>query len=396
MADDAVDLLTRLVSMPSPTGKESAVADALVRWMSDHGIEASVDEAGNAVGVKGTGEKHVLLLGHMDTFPGDVPVRREGDLMYGRGTVDAKGPLCAFAAALSRTDVPPDWRVILVGAVEEESESSKGARFILSQYAADGEGSRRPVCCIVGEPSGWDRFALGYKGILVTEICVQAPFTHSASRDLMPAEHAVGLWQTLKGMCNEVSRSKGADKAFDRLDVSLRSIRSHDRGAFGEVEMEIAFRLPLSIPPEDMEQQFLEMSRKAVFAEGPAVVVQPADEPGQGRYVLTDGATRLDIRAFGHETAFRCGKSNLLVRSMLPAIRRQGGTPRFVLKTGTCDMNVVGAQWADTPIVAYGPGDSSLDHAPNEHVSVGEYLRSIDVLVETLRRITESPAKQGG
>ena len=40
-----------------------------------------------------------MLLGHIDTVPGRVPVRREGGRLYGRGAVDAKGPLACFVAA---------------------------------------------------------------------------------------------------------------------------------------------------------------------------------------------------------------------------------------------------------------------------------------------------------
>ena len=63
----------------------------------------------------------------------------------------------------------------------------------------------------------------------------------------------------------------------------------------------------------------------------------------------------------------RSGKSNPLVASFLRSIRREDGNPRFKLKTGTSDMNVVGPVW-DCPMLAYGPGDSSLDHTPEEHV----------------------------
>ncbi|MBV9788133.1 MAG: acetyl-lysine deacetylase, partial [Chloroflexi bacterium] len=32
------------------------------------------------------------------------------------------------------------------------------------------------------------------------------------------------------------------------------------------------------------------------------------------------------------------------------------------------------------PIVAYGPGDAALDHTPDEHIVLEEYLRAIRVL----------------
>lgn len=52
-------------------------------------------------------------------------------------------------------------------------------------------------------------------------------------------------------------------------------------------------------------------------------------------------------------------------------------------------MNIVGPVW-DCPIVVYGPGDSSLDHTPNEHIETDEFHRGIDVLTRTL----EAPVHQ--
>jgi LysW-gamma-L-lysine carboxypeptidase len=42
-------------------------------------------------------------------------------------------------------------------------------------------------------------------------------------------------------------------------------------------------------------------------------------------------------------------------------------------------MNVVGARWT-CPIVAYGPGDSSLDHTPGERLNLGEYAAAVATL----------------
>lgn len=87
--------------------------------------------------------------------------------------------------------------------------------------------------------------------------------------------------------------------------------------------------------------------------------------------------------AYGHEVAYESPRSTPIGAPFLRAIRRRGGTPRFKVKTGTSDMNVVGPLWG-CPVVAYGPGDSRLDHTPNEHVSVGEFLRAIGVLEDVL------------
>jgi acetylornithine deacetylase/succinyl-diaminopimelate desuccinylase-like protein len=49
---------------------------------------------------------------------------------------------------------------------------------------------------------------------------------------------------------------------------------------------------------------------------------------------------------------------------------------------------VVGPAWG-CPIVAYGPGDSSLDHTPNEHIEIEEFLRGIDVLAQALEALID-------
>jgi LysW-gamma-L-lysine carboxypeptidase len=49
-------------------------------------------------------------------------------------------------------------------------------------------------------------------------------------------------------------------------------------------------------------------------------------------------------------------------------------------------MNVFASVW-DCPMVTYGPGDSDLDHAPNEHLALSEYDRSIEVLIDACKRL---------
>lgn len=357
-----VDLITKLVSIPSPSLHEAKASAFLAAWMQEHGLQAAVDEVGNAVGVKGAGPKEILLLGHIDTFPGEISVHQAGDLLYGRGSVDAKGPLCTFAAAAAQVKVPDGWRITVVGAVEEEVATSRGARHILSQRLPQPAATRLspPIHCIIGEPSHWDRITLGYKGRLLMDVELTVPFSHSAGEGRLPAEQAVDLWRQVEAFCAEKSRQHEGNSPFTRLDPSLRQIASRDAGAYGLVELSFGFRLPLWISPPDLEAQLHQLIQ------------------------ALPGEIGTKVKFSGAEVAYKGDKANPLVRAFLAAIRANGGAPRFVSKTGTADMNVVGPPWPATPMVAYGPGDSSLDHTPNEHLDLMEYQRAIEVLKAVL------------
>ena len=392
LGEDAVDLITQLVSVPSPSGGERAASQLLVDWMSANGLDARVDEVGNAIGVKGTGRHEILLLGHIDTFPGDVPVRREGDRLYGRGSVDAKGPLCAFGAALTGIDVPTDWRVTVVGAVEEEAATSRGARHVLRERSGT-----PPRYCVIGEPSRWDRVTVGYRGRLLLDVTLRVPQSHSAGPERSPAERGVAAWQAVEVCATSYNAKRGERSSmFESLSPSLRTFTTRPDGAYGVVDLGIGFRLPLSLPPDELERQVIHTLGLTCFGDhGPFVEVSDsssADGRPSRHYRLVaregdDDGRSLECLVHGHEYAFRAGKSNPLVRAFLSAIRVEGGTPRFVTKSGTSDMNVVGPAWPGVAMLAYGPGDSALDHTPWEHLDVREYLRAIAVLRRVLEQL---------
>jgi LysW-gamma-L-lysine carboxypeptidase len=337
-------LLHDLVAIPSPSHEEAGAVQYLVGWMAENGFdEAFVDAAGNAVGIRGAGSRDIVLLGHIDTFGGVLPVVVEDRRLYGRGAVDAKGSLCTFAAAAAQADLPADTRFVVIGAVEEEARSSKGARYAAGQY--------QPALCIIGEPSAWDRLTLGYKGRLLLRWRWDGALAHSASRVASPPEHAVAFWERVTRYAAEVNAE--CDSLFNRLDATLQQINSGQEGAYGWAEALVGFRLPPDIDPHELAAVFMAQAGDAV------------------------------IEASGHERACLAPKDTELARTLRRAIREQGGRPAFVHKTGTSDMNVVAPVW-NCPILAYGPGDSSLDHTPDEHLNLDEYLRAVAVLTGAL------------
>src|ERR1043165_1505328 len=188
------DTLVGLVSQYSPSVKEREAVEWLVNRMKSLGYDnAFMDGAGNAVGVMGQGPRQVVLLGHIDTVPGEIPVALtpnpspmgRGELLYGRGSVDAKGPLACFVDAVAQVGRIEGWQFVVVGAVEEERDS-EGARFAATQY--------KPDFAIIGEPNQWDRIALGYKGSAWANIMVTRGQAHTASGEVTAAEAAVEAW----------------------------------------------------------------------------------------------------------------------------------------------------------------------------------------------------------
>jgi [amino group carrier protein]-lysine/ornithine hydrolase len=349
-------LLEDMVKTPSLSGEEQAVAELIVSRMLELGYDsAEVDGAGNAVGHLGSGPRRLVLLGHMDTVPGVVPIRREGDLLYGRGTVDAKGPLATFVAATALAGAAPDWTITVVGAVEEEAPTSKGARFVAPLYS--------PEACIIGEPSGHDAVTLGYKGRLVCDYRYAQGTSHSAGP--LPSAGQIGVAFVNAAQAAADALNVDQKRVFDQISPNLLSIRSENDGLQESVELTISWRVPLWFERESWEIQLREAARGLDEEEGSH-----------------------ELRFYGSEVAHKGTKNNPLVKSFLSAIRGQGLKPRFKVKTGTADLNILGPVWA-CPILAYGPGDSSLDHTPNEHISLDEYWSGVQVLQAALRLLTQ-------
>lgn len=346
----AVDFLESLVRIRSHSREEADAVAWLVERMREMGYdEAYADEAGNAVGVLGTGPKTLILLGHIDTVTGDVPVRREGGKLYGRGTVDAKGPLASFALAAAAVGARAGWRIAVIGAVEEESATSKGARHVAAHWTA-------PEACVIGEPSSWRKICLGYKGRLLVDYRLRRAMTHTAGRERGACEHAVDFWNAMAAHAERYNEDK--ERAFDQITPSIRTMRSSSDGLHETAEMFLGVRIPTGVTVAELRRDY-------------AALADPEAE----------------LAFSSEEEAIRTGKNNALVRAFLASIRDEDGRPGFSVKTGTADMNVVGPRW-QCPILAYGPGDSTLDHTPDEHVEIEELDRAVRVLRRVLETMT--------
>jgi LysW-gamma-L-lysine carboxypeptidase len=347
MNDPASATLAGLVQRYSPSGQEAEAVDWLVGRMGELGFSrALADPAGNAVGVMGSGPRQMLLVGHIDTVPGEIEVRLEGDRLHGRGAVDAKGALAAFVEAVAALGAVEGWQLVVVGAVGEERDS-RGARFIAPRY--------RPEYAIFGEPGGWERLTLGYKGCAAAEIQVQRPASHSASGQQTASEAAIAAWQAVQAWAAEFNRER--PRAFEQVLPSLQGMRSAEDGFSQTASLELMTRLPVDLDPAAWYAQLRQLV----------------------------GQDRVEARGLAIP-AYQCEKRTPLVGAFLGAIRAEGGQPGLVHKTGTSDLNILAPEWR-CPALVYGPGDSQLDHTPHEQLSLAEYKKAVAVLTTVLKRL---------
>lgn len=337
------DTLVGLLNHYSPSGCENTAVKWMVKHMRENGYhEAKRDPAGNAVGRVGDGPLHIMLLGHIDTVIGELPVRKDGDLIYARGAVDAKGPLAAFLDAAPTAARLSGLRVTVIGAVGEEADSA-GASYVREHHDP-------PDYLIIGEPSRWDRITIGYKGSASYDLYAERPVTHTATPSLTACELAVDAWERLRLWAEQFNTDR--PKLFDQLTATLRTMHSMSDGFVEQAQLRVGFRLPHNIRLGELDAQV-----RHLLVETP---VEATRHPGA-------------------VDAYRTSKNTPLVQAALTAIRSKGGHPSFVVKTGTSDMNIVAPAWK-CPAIAYGPGDSRLDHTSDEHISLTEYQASITVL----------------
>lgn len=334
-------LLTKVVAVPSVSGDEGELASFLVEWCRERGMEARIDEVGNLVATRGEGPRRLLLLGHLDTVPHHWTTEWREDELWGRGSVDAKGSLAGFLEVLAHADIPEDGQLVVVGAVEEEISSSKGAFHARDHYPAE--------AVVIGEPSGSQTLTLGYFGLFKLKVTASVSSGHSAGMD---ATSAPDRLIDVLGAIRESVLKEAPDALSAVIDITCETGRDRHR-AVGTLN----FRVP---PAADLDL----LRTLALGHAGEEVSVEV-------------------LRATpGHAG----GRSGSLVKVFNRAFADAGIRPRYVVKKGTSDMNTLATTWRGVQMVAYGPGDSSLDHTDEERIGGMEYRTARSLLADAVNR----------
>jgi acetylornithine deacetylase len=179
-----IALLRDLVAIPSLSGEEAAAAAHLAATARAFGLDVEQDETSVRIGVGDEAAGPTLALAsHLDVVPpGDGWTRDpfvptiEGDLLYGRGSGDAKASVAAMVTALADLRTTPlRGRVLGLFTFGEETRDATMPAAIARAGRLD--------AAIVGEPTNLD-VAIAQRGLMMVDLVTRGTQRH--------AGHAVG------------------------------------------------------------------------------------------------------------------------------------------------------------------------------------------------------------
>ena len=204
---DPIALASRLIACPSVTPKEAGALDVLGEALEDIGFAVHRFASGgppdgpveNLYASRGSGTPHFAFAGHVDVVPpGDgwssdpfTPEVR-GGLLHGRGAVDMKSAIAAFAAAAAEVGGHRGTLSFIITG-DEEGPATHGTPAIMTWMA---ERSIRPDMILIGEPTSEARLGdiikIGRRG-------------------------SVNMWITVPGVQGHVAYPHRADNPVPRL-----------------------------------------------------------------------------------------------------------------------------------------------------------------------------------
>jgi succinyl-diaminopimelate desuccinylase len=355
LSADVLTLTRALVDVPSVSGDEAALADAVEAALRALG-GLEVERVGDTVLARTNLGRptRVVLAGHLDTVPiaDNVPSRLDGDRLHGCGTSDMKSGdavILRLAARFGGAGADPAHDLTFVLYDNEEVEAGKNG---LGRVARERRGWLYGDLAILLEPTDGEIEA-GCQGTLRAVLEVPGRRAHSARSWLgVNAVHgAAGILATLAGYA-----AREVDIDGCRYREGLNAVRI-EGGVAGNVIPD-ACRVTVNFRyAPDRDEDAAEAHVREVFAEA-----------------LAAGATCTVVDNAGGALP---GLAEPAAAAFVAAV---GRPPRA--KLGWTDV----ARFAafGIPALNYGPGDPQLAHTREESVLVERLQPAEDALVAYL------------
>ncbi|WP_423750863.1 M20 family metallopeptidase [Salinirarus marinus] len=383
---DTNERLTNVVSelvsreTENPPGREANVAEYIVDWFDQHGVDADLVERPDpdrpqVAARVGDGDPAVVLNGHVDVVPaGDLdnwshdPYGAEIDdgKLYGRGSADMKtgvalGMLATvdFAAAFEDGDL--DGSLVFHAAMGEET-GEPGTKTLL-ELGYGGEYG------VVLEPTNM-RTATSEKGLAWYEISVSGDPSHASRPD--------------QGT-NAITDARPVLDALHEYDATIRQREDELVGQAYATVTEFEAGTKANVVPE---RAVLTIDRRMLPSESVEDVDDEIDE------ILTSVEEEHGIetsweRTRTYESAAIPVDSHLaeVFRTHSQSVADVPTTP-WGIQASTDVRNFVND--ANIEAITWGPGDLAQAHTFDEYVDLAEAATGYEVLKAALRDLFET------
>lgn len=337
------DLLAQLVSIPSLSRDESAVADFLQAYLTGEGF-APHRCGKNLWCSRGEGPA-VLLDAHIDTVKPVAGWTRdpftptvENGRLYGLGSNDDGGSVVAVIEAFRRlTARPQPYTLVLSLSTEEETSGRNGLEISLKEI----EAACGPVACgVFGEPTSFE-MVVAEKGLMVLDCAVEGVAGHAARNTGVNA-----IYRALPAV--EWFRTKQFDKVSDLLGPVKMTVTQINAGTQHNVIPDhCSFVVDVRSNGLYSNEELLEL----IAAEVPCSV--------QAR------STRL------------CGSA---IAADHPLVRRGLSLGLPAVGSPTLSNQAL----VRFPSVKFGPGDSPRSHTADEYIVLDDLPKAVDLYVALL------------
>jgi succinyl-diaminopimelate desuccinylase len=353
LTGDPVKLTEKLVDVPSVSGSEGLLADAVEASLRALGHLRVMRDGDAVVAFTELGRAHrVVLAGHLDTVPivENVPSRREGERLYGCGTSDMKSGVAVMLNLAATVTAPTSDLTFVFYDNEEVAATRNGLRRLAEHHAEWLAGD----LAILLEPTD-GVIEAGCQGTLRVEVTVPGVRAHSARSWL--GENAIHATAPLLAMLAAYeARSVEIDGCVYREGLSAVKISGGVAG--NVVPDECTVTINFRFAPDRTEAQALAHMEEALYP-----------------YSRSPYAMKLTDSAAGALP----GLSAPAARGFVEAA---GGVARA--KYGWTDVARFAA--LGIPAVNFGPGDPNLAHTRDESIEVSRIGGVVGVLASYLTR----------
>jgi acetylornithine deacetylase len=337
----------------------------------------------NVVGVlKGPGEGRSLLMnGHVDVVPPGLVEKWkhdpwgasiEGDLLYGRGSVDMKAGLAAMILAVEcivSAGIRLKGDVVLESVIDEETGGNGTLACILRGYRADAG--------IFTEPTELE-ICTAHSGAQFFRISVPGKMVHIGYKDdgINAIEKAMKIIDTLKDW--EHNRTTEGHERYPKyrryqtpFPLVCGAINAGSEMLIPECPAELcvlegAYQ---SMPDERIEE--VNMRLKDFVLKAASTDPWLRDHPPQVEFIgLCYEGARID-------------PDHALMQTLSESYRQTlNKQPRITAFPTGCDMRLY-TNHGGTPSLIFGPGSARRAHFVDECVSIEQYLDAIKILALT-------------